>query len=123
LEVFSDLKLKKKYKYIVYKLNDDNSQIVVEKLAEEGNYDDFIKAMPKGECRYAIFDFEFEKPGEGLRHKICFFAWSAYSLYKVVLCLGLQIVPRSSQRCCMLPARMLCVRSWLVLLQRSSALI
>jgi cofilin len=69
------LKLKKKYKFIVYKLNDDNSVVVVEKTVEGGTYDDFIKAMPKGECRYAVFDFEFEKPGEGLRHKICFFAW------------------------------------------------
>jgi cofilin len=75
LEVFQELKLKKKYKYITYKLSADNKDVVVEKTAEQGTYDDFIKALPTSECRYAIFDFEFEKPGEGIRNKICFYAW------------------------------------------------
>ena len=41
-----------------------------------GGYDEFIAALPKTDCRYAIFDFEYEKPGEGQRNKICFYAWS-----------------------------------------------
>ena len=69
------MKLKKKYKFIVYKLNGDNSSVVVEKAAETATYDEFVASLPKGECRYAVFDFEYEKPGEGQRNKICFFAW------------------------------------------------
>ena len=75
MDAFQDLKLKRKYKYIVYKLSEDNANIVVEKAAEQATYDEFVHALPKSECRYAIFDFEFEKPGEGQRHKICFYAW------------------------------------------------
>ncbi|KAG5456836.1 MAG: hypothetical protein BJ554DRAFT_3309 [Olpidium bornovanus] len=41
-----------------------------------GTYDDFIAALPPDACRYAVYDFEYEKPGEGTRNKICFFAWS-----------------------------------------------
>lgn len=76
MDVYQDLKLKRKYKYIIYKLSDDNSSVMVEKLAEPtATYQEFIASLPKDDCRYAIFDFEFEKPGEGLRNKICFYAW------------------------------------------------
>jgi cofilin len=75
VEYYQDLKLKKKYKYLTYKLSADNSQIEIEKWADSGDYNAFISALPKQECRYAVFDFEYEKPGEGQRNKICFFAW------------------------------------------------
>lgn len=72
-----ELKLRKKYRYIVYKLNDDNTSIVIEKKAEScDKYDDFLGELPENDCRYAIYDFEFEKsPGEGVRNKICFIVW------------------------------------------------
>ncbi|ORX76955.1 putative COF1-cofilin [Basidiobolus meristosporus CBS 931.73] len=76
LESFQLLKLKKQYKYIIYKLNDDNTEIIVEEASEAGTYDDFINALPETECRYAVLDLEYEKPGEGMRNKICFYAWS-----------------------------------------------
>lgn len=75
IEAFQDLKLKKKYKFITYKLSDDNATVVQEQAAESGKYEDFVAALPKGECRYAVYDFEYEKAGEGQRNKICFFAW------------------------------------------------
>lgn len=61
-------------KYIVFKLSDDNKEIVVEKTSESGSYDDFVGDLPAESCRYAIYDFEYEK-GEGKRNKICFYAW------------------------------------------------
>lgn len=61
-------------KYIVFKLSDDNKEIVVEKTSESGNYDEFVGDLPAESCRYAIYDFEYEK-GEGKRNKICFYAW------------------------------------------------
>ncbi|KAK9767500.1 cofilin, variant 2 [Basidiobolus ranarum] len=79
LEKFQLLKLKKQYKYIIYKLSDDNTEIVVEVASEDGSYDDFINALPENECRYAVLDLEYEKPGEGLRNKICFYSW--YGLF------------------------------------------
>ncbi|PJF19339.1 Actin depolymerizing factor [Paramicrosporidium saccamoebae] len=76
LTVFQDLKLRKKYRYITYRLSDDNRAIIVEKSATEGKYDDFAAELPENDCRYAIFDFEYEKsPNEGKRSKICFIVW------------------------------------------------
>ncbi|CAO3680054.1 unnamed protein product [Umbelopsis ramanniana] len=76
LEVFQELKLRHKYKFIIFKLSDDNREIIVENAAETGEYDTFVSQLPEDEPRYAIYDFEYEKPGEGLRSKIVFYAWT-----------------------------------------------
>ncbi|KAJ7643942.1 actin depolymerizing factor [Roridomyces roridus] len=76
LEQFSDLKLKKKYKYIVFTLNADNTEIVVGKTSTSTDYEDFIKELPETECRWAVYDLEFEKEGAGKRNKIVFYSWA-----------------------------------------------
>lgn len=76
LEAFQTLKLGKKLKYIVYKLSDDNTEIIVAKTSESDDYDEFLAELPAQDCRYAVYDLEFEKAGEGKRNKLCFFSWS-----------------------------------------------
>ncbi|TPX32914.1 hypothetical protein SmJEL517_g04086 [Synchytrium microbalum] len=77
LAIYQELKLKKKYTYIVYKMNDEATEIVVEKAVEGSNYETFVKELPKDACRYAVFDFAYETKGEGQgRNKILFFFWS-----------------------------------------------
>ncbi|EPQ27824.1 uncharacterized protein PFL1_04569 [Pseudozyma flocculosa PF-1] len=73
---FQELKLKKQAKFIIYAINNDNTEIIVEKTSSSSDYDEFIAQLPPTECRWAIYDFEFEKEGAGKRNKICFFAWS-----------------------------------------------
>jgi len=46
------------------------------KTATELDYDEFLKELPENECRWAIYDFEFEKEGGGRRNKITFISWS-----------------------------------------------
>lgn len=90
LLAYQDLKLKKKYKYVVYKLSDNHKSIEVEKAVEASSggdkentnsaadgddYDSFIAQLPRDDCRYAVYDFEYDA-GEGPRNKICFYAWS-----------------------------------------------
>lgn len=93
LDAYQDLKLRKKYKFIVYTLNNTNTEIVVEKthpverisenastnpeafdLKTVKDYELFLQHLPSDECRYAIYDFEF-KTKEGTRTKIAFFSW------------------------------------------------
>ncbi|PWN18746.1 putative COF1-cofilin [Microstroma glucosiphilum] len=76
LEAFQSLKLGKKLKFIIYTLSADNREIVVAKTSTSTNYDDFLAELPAAECRYAIYDFEYEKGGDGKRSKICFYTWS-----------------------------------------------
>jgi cofilin len=76
LETFQQLKLKKKIKYIIFNLNKTMTEIGVEKTSEEKDYEKFLTDLPEEECRWAIYDFEFEKEGAGVRNKIVFFSWS-----------------------------------------------
>ena len=93
LTLYEEFKIRKKYKYIIFKLSgkrrlsvfsigitdkraiDDLKEIVVEKSAESGSYEEFLSQLPENEPRYAVYDFDFEKPGEGQRSKITFYAW------------------------------------------------
>lgn len=75
LEQFQSLKLGKKTKYIIFTLSPDNTEIVVSKTSESHDYDEFLSEFPPAECRYAIYDFEYQKGDEGKRNKICFYTW------------------------------------------------
>ncbi|TGZ76988.1 hypothetical protein EX30DRAFT_324087 [Ascodesmis nigricans] len=84
--LFEQLK-SRKLKYIIYRLSDDKKTIIKEKTSEDDDlhtnalpkeeeaYEKFLAALPELDCRYAIYDFEFDV-GEGKRSKICFFTWS-----------------------------------------------
>lgn len=91
MSVYKELKTRKKYRFIIYRLNADNTQIIVDRVLERPNgtatttnaasaisdYESFISGLPEDDCRYAVYDFEWEKGGsEGIRSKICFLFWA-----------------------------------------------
>ena len=52
------------------------TQIVVEKTSHDTDYEEFLKELPEDDCRYAVYDLEFEKEGgAGTRNKIVFLSW------------------------------------------------
>ncbi|RYR66533.1 hypothetical protein Ahy_A03g012545 isoform C [Arachis hypogaea] len=72
---FLELKAKRIYRYIVFKI--DGQQVVVEKLGGAGDsYDDFMASLPADECRYAVYDFDFTTDENCQKSKIFFIAWS-----------------------------------------------
>jgi len=82
---YNELKLGKAIKYIIYKLSDDKKTIVVltdsaadeAPAGSEAAYEKFLEHLPENDCRYAVYDFEYQLAGgEGSRSKICFYAWS-----------------------------------------------
>ncbi|KAF9013184.1 hypothetical protein BDQ17DRAFT_1342940 [Cyathus striatus] len=76
LDTFQELKLGKKHKYIIYNTNKDKTEIIVEKYSSSTDYEDFVNDLPEDECRWAIYDFEFDLPEGGKRQKIIFVSWS-----------------------------------------------
>lgn len=77
VQAFNDLKLKKKYKSIIFKLSDDKKEIVLDGTSSDADYDQFVEKLPENDCRYAVYDLEYEiGAGEGKRSKIIFFSWS-----------------------------------------------
>jgi cofilin len=76
VSAFQDLKLKKKFRFIIFKMTDDLKEIGVEKAVEGADYDAFVHSLPNDQCRYGVFDFQYETAGEGTRNKILFYTWS-----------------------------------------------
>jgi hypothetical protein len=123
--VFQDLKLKKKYKFVTYTLSPDNSQIVVEKTGTDPEYEAFLSELPETECRYAVYDVEYEAEG-GKRNKLCFFNWYVISTHSYVSVLkfyatGCRMVRRLRTRCCSPRPRTLFANSSSVFPQTSRA--
>ncbi|GMK60091.1 hypothetical protein CspeluHIS016_0903080 [Cutaneotrichosporon spelunceum] len=76
LEKYQELKTGKKLSYIIYGISDDKKSIVVLKTSSSRDFEDFVADLPEKECRWAVYDFEFELPGEGKRNKLVFVQWS-----------------------------------------------
>ena len=76
LTAFQELKLGKKLKYIIYTVSDDKTEIIVSKKSSSDSYDEFLADLPEQDCRWAVYDFEFEKEdGSGKRNRIVFVNW------------------------------------------------
>ncbi|KAJ2901187.1 cofilin [Coemansia aciculifera] len=105
---FHELKTTHEFKYVLFKIADDNKSIIVDTTSlgpfkdldtvspaekeaalaarkaakdnlagksEKEIYEMFVKLLPEQECRYAVYDFTYEKDGSS-RNKILFYAWS-----------------------------------------------
>ncbi|CAI8602725.1 unnamed protein product [Vicia faba] len=73
---FLELKAKRTYRYIIYKIEEKQKQVVVDKLGEPANgYDDFAANLPADECRYAVYDFDFVTEENCQKSRIFFIAW------------------------------------------------
>ncbi|EFL37347.1 cofilin [Streptomyces griseoflavus Tu4000] len=77
VETYQQLKLGKKLKYIIFHLNKENTEIAVEKSSDSVDYDNFLADLPEDECRWAVYDLEYEKEeGAGKRNKLTFVSWA-----------------------------------------------
>ncbi|KAK6521247.1 cofilin [Arthrobotrys conoides] len=74
---FEELKLRKSSRFIIYKLNDHRTEIIVEKSSPETDYEKFLEELPENDCRWAVYDFGYKlSEGEGDRNKIVFISWA-----------------------------------------------
>lgn len=72
---FQELKAKRIYRYITFKI--EGQEVVIDKLGgHEETYEDFNNALPTDECRYAVFDFDFTTNENCQKSKIFFIAWA-----------------------------------------------
>lgn len=73
---FMELKAKRTHRFIIYKIEEKQKQVIVEKLGEPvQGYEEFAACLPADECRYAVFDYEFMTEGNVPKSRIFFIAW------------------------------------------------
>ncbi|KAL2896945.1 Actin-depolymerizing factor 2 [Bienertia sinuspersici] len=74
---FLELKSKRTYRFIIFKIEEKQKQVVVEKVGEPTeSYEDFTASIPADECRYAVYDFDFVTAENCQKSRIFFIAWS-----------------------------------------------
>lgn len=73
---FLELKTKRTYRSIVFKIEEKQKQVVVEKLGEPTeSYEAFSASLPANECRYAVYDFDYVSEENCQKSRIIFIAW------------------------------------------------
>lgn len=73
---FLELKAKRTYRFIIFKIEEKQKQVVVEKVGEPTqSYEDFTASLPVDECRYCVYDFDFVTAENCQKSKIFFIAW------------------------------------------------
>ncbi|KQK12910.1 hypothetical protein BRADI_1g06821v3 [Brachypodium distachyon] len=76
-ETFLELQMKKAFRYVIFKIEEKQKQVIVEKTgATTESYDDFLASLPENDCRYALYDFDFVTGENVQKSKIFFIAWS-----------------------------------------------
>ena len=75
---YNDMKLKHDKRYLIYRITEDQSKIVIEEVGEKSStYADFKKSLfAKDGPRYAVVDFEYKKSETGqIQDKLVFVFW------------------------------------------------
>ncbi|KAK1396298.1 Actin-depolymerizing factor 2 [Heracleum sosnowskyi] len=74
---FLELKAKRTYRSIIFKIEEIQKQVIVEKVGEPAeSYEDFAASLPANECRYAVYDYDFVTQENCQKSRIFFIAWS-----------------------------------------------
>ncbi|KMT17537.1 hypothetical protein BVRB_2g037390 [Beta vulgaris subsp. vulgaris] len=74
---FLELKTKRTYRFIIFKIEEKQKQVIVEKVGEPSeSYEDFTASIPADECRYAVYDFDFVTAENCQKSRIFFIAWA-----------------------------------------------
>eukprot|EP00792_Barthelona_sp_PAP020_P005581 TRINITY_DN2713_c0_g2_i4.p1 TRINITY_DN2713_c0_g2~~TRINITY_DN2713_c0_g2_i4.p1 ORF type:complete len:135 (+),score=48.09 TRINITY_DN2713_c0_g2_i4:760-1164(+) len=75
VNVYQEMKIVTKNKFLLLKMNENKTEIVVDTLGSpEATHEDFLNALPEDDCRYAILDFDYEVDG-GRRTKEVLILW------------------------------------------------
>lgn len=67
--------MSKKLTYITFTLSGDNVEIVVDKKSASKDYSEFLTQLPETECRWAVYDLEYDLGDGGKRNKLVFYHW------------------------------------------------
>ena len=75
--VYKQLRVDRKIKALIIKINDKTELEVESQFPTEGfKYDDFVAAFPSDQGRFAVIDFDYDHPDGRKDFKIVFILWA-----------------------------------------------
>ncbi|KAL5219414.1 hypothetical protein ABZP36_020098 [Zizania latifolia] len=74
---FNELQSKRMHRFITFMMDTKGKEIVVDKIGDRAtSYDDFTSSLPEGDCRFAIYDFDFVTAEDVPKSRIFYILWS-----------------------------------------------
>jgi len=85
---YDEMKLRHNIKYMIFKINDDKTNIIIEHVEDGKMSDDiaaaketfssFAEKLPDGDCRYAVINMpvQSKKTADTIQHKLVLLSWS-----------------------------------------------
>ena len=69
--------MRRKHKYLIFKLAaDDSGNVETEKVGEpKATADEFLRSLPNSDCRFAIYDFDYMSTDGRPQSKLFFISW------------------------------------------------
>jgi cofilin len=77
---FKLMKQRRKYRWLLLKLDHDTFELSIEKSGEPAStHADFVKALPEAEARFAVYDYEYTTRDGRKTDKIFLVVWTPAS--------------------------------------------
>eukprot|EP00894_Picocystis_sp_ML_P001553 jgi/Pico_ML_1/52070/g2838.t2 len=77
VKMFMNLKTRRTYRYIIFKIDEQTGMVKAEKEAgPKATFEEFQENLPEAECRYAVIDYPFTDKEGCQKTKIFFVSWS-----------------------------------------------
>lgn len=77
LRTIDEMRANRTYNYVIFKLTDDQKQIIVDKAEVTTDYKEFLDALPKNVPRYAICEFPFDDQEGYPQVAVIYYVWLA----------------------------------------------
>eukprot|EP00775_Hariotina_reticulata_P006288 gene6288-6524_t len=77
VNLFMHMKTKSMYKWLIFKVDGSGRMVVPEKVGgQTSTYNELVCSLPDGQCRYAVYDYEYKSPERGTFKKLVFLLWA-----------------------------------------------
>uniref|UniRef100_A0A0D9W0S7 ADF-H domain-containing protein n=1 Tax=Leersia perrieri TaxID=77586 RepID=A0A0D9W0S7_9ORYZ len=74
---FNELQSKRMHRFITFAMDNKGKEIIVDKIGDRTtSYEDFTSSLPEGDCRFAIYDFDFVTAEDVPKSRIFYILWS-----------------------------------------------
>uniref|UniRef100_A0A0E0P362 ADF-H domain-containing protein n=1 Tax=Oryza rufipogon TaxID=4529 RepID=A0A0E0P362_ORYRU len=74
---FNELQSKRMHRFITFMMDNKGKEIIVDKIGDRTtSYEDFTSSLPEGDCRFAIYDFDFLTAEDVPKSRIFYILWS-----------------------------------------------
>lgn len=77
LAKYKDFKLRRKFKWVTFKVDEDKSYQVAETEADKKKtVEDLIQALPEADCRFVVYEHEYTTKDGRKTDKLFFISWA-----------------------------------------------